>query len=95
MRSADNAISRRGRQSRLASAAIAARQRLTDMIEHEAMLIGLRQRRTVVAHAARLFGSLVEGAREDNQVSGQILFGGNGPLVKAVRLSRAMYGITG
>ena len=35
-----------------------------------------------------------KGAREDNQVSGQILFGGNGPIVKAVRLSRALYGIT-
>lgn len=35
-----------------------------------------------------------KGAREDNQVSGQILFGGNGPIVKALRLSRALYGIT-
>ena len=35
-----------------------------------------------------------KGAREDNQVSGQILFGGNGPLVTALRLSRAMFGFT-
>ena len=35
-----------------------------------------------------------KGARDDNQVSGQILFGGNGPIVKALRLSRALYGIT-
>ena len=35
-----------------------------------------------------------KGAREDNQVSGQILFGGNGPIVKALRLSRALHGIT-
>jgi hypothetical protein len=35
-----------------------------------------------------------KGARDDNQVSGQILFGGNGPIVKAVRLSRALHGFT-
>jgi hypothetical protein len=35
-----------------------------------------------------------KGAREDNQVSGQILFAGN-QTVKALRLSRALYGITG
>lgn len=35
-----------------------------------------------------------KGSREDNQVSGQILFGGNGPLVKALRLSRVLSGIT-
>lgn len=35
-----------------------------------------------------------KGAREDNQVSGQILFGGN-LTVKALRLSRVLHGITG
>jgi len=34
-----------------------------------------------------------KGAREDNQVSGQILFGGN-MTVRALRLSRAMFGFT-
>jgi hypothetical protein len=34
-----------------------------------------------------------KGAREDNQVSGQILFGGNNT-VKALRLSRVLHGIT-
>ncbi len=34
-----------------------------------------------------------KGAREDNQVSGQILFGGN-LTVKALRLSRQLYGFT-
>jgi hypothetical protein len=35
-----------------------------------------------------------KGARDDNQVSGQILFGGN-LTVKAIRLSRILHGITG
>jgi len=35
-----------------------------------------------------------KGARTDNQVSGQVLFGGN-QTVKALRLSRVLYGITG
>jgi hypothetical protein len=35
-----------------------------------------------------------KGAREDNQVSGQILFGGN-LTVRALRLSRIMFGFTG
>ncbi len=34
-----------------------------------------------------------KGAREDNQVSGQILFGGN-LTMKAIRLSRILFGIT-
>jgi hypothetical protein len=34
-----------------------------------------------------------KGARDDNQVSGQILFGGN-LTVKAIRLSRILYGFT-